>query len=120
MTLDLSLFSGFTQTLFEHVKTGDNTSISIRPNEHTLSLLGDDILIEIEKALSDKFDRSYLKVCIEQELKKLEEKQKAILVSDEGAKVPDVDGTTDTQEEKIRQKASLEFDFGDAEIYLGV
>ena len=51
LTLDLSLFQNFQKKLIELIKSGDNKSIVIKSNEFTLSLLGDDIRIEIEKSL---------------------------------------------------------------------
>ena len=105
LTLDLSLFSAFTQSLFERIKTGDHAPLSIRPNEHTLSLLGDDILIEVEKALSDQFGMAYLNVCIEQEREKIGERQKTILVPEEGSQAADACNSMENDDEKIRQKA---------------
>ena len=108
LTLDLSLFRDFTQMLFERIKSGDIAALSVRPNEHTLSLLGEDILIEIEKALSNKFDISYLNTCIEQERQKLNERQNTNLLSQEGAQTDDGKGTVEIDDEKIRQKAFRE------------
>lgn len=107
LTLDLSLFRAFSRELFERIKSGTNASLSILPDEHTLSLPGEDILIEIEKALTGKFDPSFLSACIVQEAEKLNEQQKAILISEDGTQAAD-DATMMEPDEKLRQKAFRE------------
>ncbi len=54
----------------QRIKTGDNAPLTVKNNEHVLSLSGDDLLLEINKALSDKFGLEYLKSCIEQKIQK--------------------------------------------------
>ncbi len=70
LTLDLGIFKEFQDELLQRIKSGDSTSLTVRNNEHVLSLSGDEVLLEINKALSDKFGLEYLKSCIEQEIQK--------------------------------------------------
>ena len=65
LTLDLGIFQDFQDELLQRIKTGDSTPITVKNNEHVLSLSGDDVLLEINKALSDKFGLEYLKSCVE-------------------------------------------------------
>ena len=55
LTLDLGIFQDFQDELLQRIKTGNSTPITVKNNEHVLSLSGDDVLLEINKALSDKF-----------------------------------------------------------------
>ena len=71
LTLDLSLFQNFQKKLMEVIKSSDNKPIVIKSNEYTLSLLGNDIRIGIEKALSNAFGQDYLKTCVDQELARI-------------------------------------------------
>jgi hypothetical protein len=59
LTLDLGIFQEFQDELLQRIKTGDSTPITVKNNEHVLSLSGDDVLLEINKALSDKFGLEY-------------------------------------------------------------
>ena len=55
LTLDLGIFQDFQDELLQRIRTGDSAPITVKNNEHVLSLSGDDVLLEINKALSDKF-----------------------------------------------------------------
>ena len=70
LPLDLGIFQGFQNKLLQRIKTGDKAPLTVKNNEHVLSLSGDEVLLEINKALSDKFGLEYLKSCIEQEIQK--------------------------------------------------
>ncbi|MBU4002365.1 MAG: hypothetical protein KKB94_08610, partial [Proteobacteria bacterium] len=107
LTLDLALFRAFSREIFERIKSGTNTSISIHSEEHTLSLSGEDILIEIEKALSGKFDPLFLSACIAQEFEKLNEQQKTTLISEDGTQAADASVIIEP-DDKLRRKAFRE------------
>jgi len=108
LTLDLSLFQNFQKKLLEIIKSEKNKSIVIKSNEFTLSLLGDDIQIEIEKALSNAFGQDYLKTCVEQKLDRIIEQDKILIASDEGAQHSDTSEHPEVDEEKQRGKAFRE------------
>ena len=55
LTFDLGIFQDFQYELLQRIKTGNSTPITVKNDEHVLSLSGDDVLLEINKALSDKF-----------------------------------------------------------------
>ena len=76
LTLDLSIFQDFQDTLLEKIKTGDRTPISVKNNEHVLTLFGSEILQEIDNVLSNKFGAEYLETCIEREHQKIAEQSK--------------------------------------------
>lgn len=68
LTFDLGIFQDFQNKLLQRIKTGDKAPLTVKNNEHALSLSGDKVLLEINKALSDKFGLEYLKSCVEQEI----------------------------------------------------
>jgi len=74
LTLDLSIFQEFQDTLLQRIKAGDRTPLSVKSNEHILTLSGGEILPEIDKALSNKFAAEYLEEFIEQERRKIAER----------------------------------------------
>ncbi len=53
MTLDLAIFQEFQDTLLAKIKTGDRTPLSVRNNEHILTLSGGEILPEIDNVLDE-------------------------------------------------------------------
>ena len=55
LTLDLGIFQEFQAELLQKIKSGDSTPLTVKNNDHVLLLSGDDVLLEINKALSDKF-----------------------------------------------------------------
>ena len=67
LTLDLSLFQDFQAQLLQRLKSGDATPLSIHANEYILSVSGEDIRVEMEKALSGQLDLKYLESCIARE-----------------------------------------------------
>ena len=75
LTLDLGIFQKFQDELLQRIKNGDSAPFTVRNNEHVLLLSGDDVLLEINKALSDKFGLEYLKSCVEQEIQKVAERE---------------------------------------------
>ena len=89
LTLDLAIFQEFQDKLLEKIKTGDRTPLSVRSNEHILTLSGGEILPEIDKALSNKFGAEYLETCIEREHWRIVERDKASV--DTGKGVPPAD-----------------------------
>ena len=81
-SLDLGLFQRFQEQLLAKIKAGDNGPVAVKPHEHTLSLLKDDLLSDIEKSLSDKFGPGYLHECVEQELAVIVEAENALIASE--------------------------------------
>ena len=53
LTLDLAIFQDFQDKLLAKIKTGDRTPLSVRGNEHILTLSGGEILPEIDKVLDE-------------------------------------------------------------------
>ena len=60
LTLDLGIFQDFQDVLLQRIKTGDNSPLTLRSNDHILSLSGDEVLLEINEAISDRFGLDYL------------------------------------------------------------
>ena len=89
LTLDLGIFQEFQDELLQRIKTGDSTSLTVKNNEHVLSLSGDAVLLEINKALSDKFGLEYLKSCVEQEIQKVAELDVVFIATEEGLHAAD-------------------------------
>ena len=71
------------------IKTGDSAPITVKNNEHVLSLSGDDVLLEINKALSDKFGLEYRKSCVEQEIQKVAERDVVFIATEKGLHAAD-------------------------------
>ncbi len=81
LTLDLGIFQ---DELLQKIKSGNSTPLSIKNNKHVLSLSGDDVLLEINKALSDKFGLGYLQSCVEQEIQKVAERDVVFISTEKG------------------------------------
>ena len=101
LTLDLSLFQEFQDTLLEKIKTGDRAPLSVKSNEHILILSGSEILPEIEKVLSNKFGAEYLEKFIEQERRKIAERNMAPVDTETG--IPPADKPILSEEDIDRQ-----------------
>ena len=86
LTLGLAIFQEFQDTLLEKIKAGDSAPLSVRNNEHILTLSGGEILLEIDKVLLNKFGAEYLKTCIEREHWRIVDQDKA--VGDAGKGIP--------------------------------
>jgi len=84
LTLDLAIFQDFQDVLLQRIKTGDDTPLTIRNDEHILTLSGDEVLLEINKALSSKFGLDYLKACVKQEFSKRVERNTALVATEKG------------------------------------
>ncbi len=84
LTLDLAIFQDFQDALLQRIKAGDNTPLIVRNNEHILTLSGDEVLLEIDKALSGKFGLDYLKTCVKQECAKRAERNMALVATEKG------------------------------------
>ena len=84
LTLDLAIFQDFQDVLLQRIKTGDNTPLTVRNNEHILTLSRDEVLLEIDKTLSGKFSLDYLKACVKQESAKRAERNTALVVTEKG------------------------------------
>jgi len=84
LTLDLGIFQDFQNELLQKIKSGDSTPLTIKNNEHVLSLPGDDVLLEINKALSDKFGLGYLQSCLEQKIQKVAERDVVFIATEKG------------------------------------
>ena len=92
LTLDLALFQDFQDSLLERIKTGDNSPLVVRANENILTLSGDEVLLEINKALSGKFGLDYIKTCVKQESAKRAERNTALVATEKGLRpAKDVD-----------------------------
>ncbi|MFH1993304.1 MAG: hypothetical protein ABIK98_13030, partial [Pseudomonadota bacterium] len=89
LTLDLGIFQEFQDQLLQRIKSGESTSLTVRNNEHVLSLSGDDVLLEINKALSDKFGLEYIKSCVEQEIQKVAERDVVFIATEKGLQAAD-------------------------------
>jgi len=100
LTLDLAIFQDFQDLLLQRIKTGDATPLTIKNDEHILTLSGDEILLEINKSLSSKFGLDYLKACIKQESAKRAERNTALVATEKGLR-PASDG--DLSEEEINK-----------------
>ncbi len=100
LTLDLAIFQDFQYTLLQRIKAGDKTPLIVKANEHILALSGDEVLLEIDKALSGKFCLDYLKTCVEQEWAKRAERNTAALVATEKGLRPDKDSDLSKNEIK--------------------
>ena len=106
LTLDLGIFKEFQDELLQRIKSGDSTSLTVRNNEHVFSLSGDDVLLEINKALSDKFGLEYLKSCVEQEIQKVAERDVVFIATEKGLQAAD---NTDLSEQEIETQNSQTF-----------
>ena len=84
LTLDLAIFQDFQDSLLQKIKTGDNTPLTVRNNEHILSLSEDELLLEINEAISDRFGLDYLKTCVKQEFTKRAERNTALIATEKG------------------------------------
>ncbi|MBW2569894.1 MAG: AAA family ATPase, partial [Deltaproteobacteria bacterium] len=106
LTLDLGIFQGFQNELLQRIKTGDRTPLTVKNNKHVLSLSGDEVLLEINKALSDKFGLEYLKSCIEQEIQKVAERDVVFIATEKGLQAAD---NTALSEQEIEKQNSQTF-----------
>ena len=89
LTLDLAIFQEFQDTLLQRIKAGDSTPISVKNNEHVLTLSRDEILPEIDKAFLNKFSAEYLETCIEREHQRIVERDKAVADTEKGTQPAD-------------------------------
>lgn len=101
LTLDLGIFKEFQEELLQRIKSGDRTSLTVRNNEHVLSLSGEDVLLEINNALSDKFGLEYLNSCVEQETQKVAERDVVFIATEKGLQTAD---NTDLSEQEIEKQ----------------
>ena len=84
LTLDLGIFQDFQDVLLQRIKTGDNSPLTLRSNDHILSLSGDEVLLEINESISDRFSLDYLKTCVKQEFTKRAERNTALIATEKG------------------------------------
>jgi len=84
LTLDLGIFQDFQDVLLQRIKSGDNSPFIVRSNDHILSLSGDEVLLEIKEAISDRFGLDYLKTCVKQEFAKRSERNTALIATEKG------------------------------------
>ena len=108
LTLDLSIFRNFQDQLISKIKSGDNTPISIRSNDHVVKLSGDKVFLAISKELSDRFGSSYLTTCIDDEYKKAVEKNKILVYGNDGLRPAEKSDISPLEIEKQNQQAFLE------------
>ncbi len=106
LTLDLGIFQDFQDELLQRIKTGDSTPITVKNNEHVLSLSGGDVLLEINKALSGEFGLEYLKSCVEQEIQKVTERDVVFIATEKGLHAAD---NADLSEQEIGKQNSQTF-----------
>lgn len=67
LTLDLSFFPGFQVLLLKKIKLGNLSPISVKQGEYTIKINKEEIIVEIKKILTEKFDTAYLEKCIADE-----------------------------------------------------
>jgi len=84
LTLDLAIFQDFKDVLLQRIKAGDNTPLTVKNNEHILSLSGDEVLLDINEALSARFGLDYLKTCVKQEFARRAERNTALVATEKG------------------------------------
>ncbi|MBW1704052.1 MAG: AAA family ATPase [Deltaproteobacteria bacterium] len=84
LTLDLAIFQDFQDLLLQRIKTGDNTPLTVKNNEHIISLSGDEVLLGINDAISDRFGLDYLKTCVNQEFTKRAERITTLVATEKG------------------------------------
>ena len=84
LTLDLGIFQDFQDVLLQRIKNGDNSPLTLRSNDHILSLSGDEVLLEINEAISDRFGLDYLKTCVKQEFTKRAERITTLIATEKG------------------------------------
>ena len=106
LTLDLGIFQDFQDSVLQRIKGGDTTPVVVRSNEHVLSLSGDEVLLEIDKALSDKFGLEYLKSCIEREIQRIAERDVVFIATEKGLRAAD---NADLSEQEIERQNSQTF-----------
>jgi hypothetical protein len=106
LTLDLGIFQDFQDAVLQRIKGGDATPVVVRSNEHVLSLSGDEVLLEINKALSDKFGLEYLRSCVEQEIQKVAERDVVLIATEKGLRAAD---NADLSEQEIERQNSQAF-----------
>ncbi|MEA1935713.1 MAG: AAA family ATPase, partial [Thermodesulfobacteriota bacterium] len=108
LTLDLAIFQDFQDKLLQKIKTGDRAPLSVRSNEHILTLSGGEILPEIDKALSNRFGAEYLETCIERERQRIAEQDKAAADTEKG--IPPADNAILSEEDLDRQNKQAFYD----------
>ena len=106
LTLDLGIFQDFQDAVLQRIKGGDTTPVVVRSNEHVFSLSGDEVLLEINKALSDKFGLEYLKSCIEREIQRIAERDVVFIATEKGLRAAD---NADLSEQEIERQNSQTF-----------
>jgi hypothetical protein len=106
LTLDLAIFQDFQYTLLQRIKAGDKTPLIVKNNEHILALSGDEVLLEIDNALSGKFGLDYLKTCVKQECAKRAERNTALVATEKGLR-PDKDSDLSKNEVKKYNEQSF-------------
>ncbi|MBW1821387.1 MAG: hypothetical protein JRI92_06420, partial [Deltaproteobacteria bacterium] len=84
LTLDLAIFQDFQNIILQRIKSGDNTPLTVKINEHILSLSGDEVFLEINDAISDRFSLDYLKSCVKQEFTKRAERITTLVSTEKG------------------------------------
>jgi superfamily I DNA and/or RNA helicase len=100
-TLDFSVFPDFQDLILEKVKHGDFTPLTLRPNQFIIPLPGEKVLAYLQKEIENSFSCDYLEVCIDQEIKKIENATVMVSDSHKGTKVTkasEVHGLTTAQE----------------------
>ena len=84
LTLDLGIFQDFQNAVLQRIKGGDTTALIVKSNEHILSLSGDEVLLGINEAISERFGLDYLKTCVKQEFTKRAERNTVLIAAVKG------------------------------------
>ena len=108
LTLDLALFQNFQDSLLDKIKAGDNSQLTVQRNEHTIILPGSEIKQEIDRILSDEFNLTYLRSCINQEKGKISKKESGFVATEEGLKPISPDDLSPSDAQKQSELAYLD------------
>ena len=108
LTLDFSIFRDFQDQLISKIRSGDYSSINIKSNQHVVKLSGDKVFIAVSKELSDRFGSHYIKSCVEDEYKKVAEKNKVFVYEADGLRPAEGTDLSPLEIEKQNQQAFLE------------
>jgi len=108
LTLDLSIFQDFQDQLISRIRSGDHSPITIKSNEHVLTLSGDKVFLAVSKEFSERFGLDYLRSCVEAEFQKVAEKNRVFVSGEGGLRPADGADLSPLEVQKQNQLAFLE------------
>lgn len=108
LTLDLSIFQNFQDQLISRIRSGDHSSITIKSNEHVIKLPGDKVFLAVSRELSRRFGQDYLKSCVEDEFKKVADKNRGFVSGEGGLRPAEGADLSPLEVDKENQLAFLE------------